>query len=198
MTSFKLPSQNPDAGETSVPFSVAVRQVRLLATRLAILHLAFAETLVEEFGAERGKQLTAKAIKRYGIDIGAKVREEVKAQGLPLEPANYGAGPANDIPEFGMHDRVEEFEKDGQRFIRSYGCVLGEVWKRRGRSDLGRFYCFVDPAKYMAYNPAYKLVHLKSVPDGDPYCEFQVCRTGDEDRKLFASDDHGWVAIDKP
>ena len=181
----------------SVPRSVAVGQVRLVASRLALLHLAFAQTLVEEFGAVRGKELVAKAIKRYGTDIGTKVREGVEAQGLPLDPGNYGAGPAGDLPEFGMHDRIEEFEEDGQRFIRSYGCALGELWLQRGQGDLGRLYCFVDPAKYMAYNPDFKLVHLKTVPDGDPYCEFKVCRTSDEDRRLFASDDPGWVGVDR-
>ena len=193
------PQASPDeVRPLSVPYSLAVQQVRIAAERLALLHLAFAETLVEEFGAERGRQLVAKAIKRYGRDIGTAVREGVQAQGLSLDPANYGAGTARDLPEFGMHDRIEEFEEKGRRLIRSYGCVLADVWRRRGRSDLGRLYCYVDPAKYMAFNPDFKLVHLKSEPDGDPYCEFELCRTRDEDKRLFASDDPGWVAVDRP
>ncbi len=181
-----------------VPYADAVEQVRSISSRLALLHLCFAQTLVEELGEERGRELVAKAIKLYGTEIGRKVRAEVLKQGLKLDPANYGVGQARDLPAYGLHDRVEAFDKDGERFIRSYGCLLAGVWHEYGLDRLGRIYCYVDPAKYMAYNPDYKLVHLKCVPDGDAFCEFKLCRTSADERRLFEVGDPRWIDVDKP
>ena len=59
-------------------------------------------------------------------------------------------------------------------------CHLAEVWKELGAPELGRLYCFVDQAKYKAYNPDLECVHVKNVLDGDPYCELAV-RTGEKE-----------------
>ncbi|MEM5774467.1 MAG: L-2-amino-thiazoline-4-carboxylic acid hydrolase, partial [Anaerolineaceae bacterium] len=40
--------------------------------------------------------------------------------------------------------------------------------------SLGRLYCYVDQAKYHAYNPALEFAHTQNVLDGDAYCEFLV------------------------
>jgi hypothetical protein len=117
--------------------------------------------------------------------IGQEVREKVLSQGLPPLPENYGKGVSRDLPRFGMHERVEEVEVDGETRIRAYGCVLAEVWKRYGKDKLGRLYCYVDLAKYMAYNPEYKLAHAKAVPDGDSYCEFCIRSTTPAERHAF-------------
>lgn len=180
------------------PYADAVEQVRLASSRLALLHLCFARTLVEELGDRRGRELTAKAIKRYGTEIGKKVRAGVVEQGLSLDPANYGAGPAKDLPAYGLHDRIEHLEVGGEERIRAHGCLLAKVWHEYDGDALGRLYCYVDPAKYMAFNPDHKLVHLKCVPDGDAFCEFKLCRTTDHDRRLFDSNDPDWITIDKP
>ena len=57
-----------------VPLEEAEEQVRRVCTRLALLHLSFAKTLVEELGEEKGKHLILKAIKDYGIRIGGEVK----------------------------------------------------------------------------------------------------------------------------
>jgi hypothetical protein len=81
--------------------------------------------------------------------------------------------------------------------VRAYKCALGEVWKEYGEEKLGRLYCYVDPAKYMAYNPNYKLVHIKALPDGDDYCELTVRPTTEQERKDFSSEKKDWRYIDK-
>jgi hypothetical protein len=55
----------------------------------------------------------------------------------------------------------------------------------------------VDPAKYMAYNAAYKLGHVKTIPDGDDYCEFCLEETTEKEREDFASASARWAYIDK-
>ena len=47
----------------------------------------------------------------------------------------------------------------------------------------------------MAFNPDYKLVQLKSLPDGDPYCELVMRPSTAEDRAEFATDDTNWSII---
>jgi len=68
----------------------AKRQVEIVARRIALLHLAYAKMLVEEFGEEKGRKLILKAIKDYGVRIGEKMR-----RGEP------------DLSTYGVHERIE-------------------------------------------------------------------------------------------
>jgi len=179
-----------------IPLAEAAYEVELASRRLALLHLAFAKTLVQEFGPSKGKQLVAKAIKAYGRMIGEQVRKDVLAQGLEPTPENYGVGTSRSLPNIGMHERVEEVEAEGKKRLRAYGCVMARVWNEYGENELGRLYCYVDPAKYMAYNPDYKLAHAKVLPGGDAYCEFCIRPTSAKERADFASEDVDWLYID--
>jgi hypothetical protein len=177
----------------TVALEEAKEQVRRVCTRLGLLHLSFAKTLVEELGEKKGKQLVLKAIKDYGTRIGKQVKASVAAQGLPNDPANY----KEDLPLYGMHDCIEEIEVHGEKRMRAHGCVMGKVWDTLGENELGRLYCYVDPAKYMAFNPNFKLIHTKVLPGGDEYCELAVRPTTEQDRKDFAAKDTDWSHIDK-
>jgi hypothetical protein len=177
----------------TVTLEEAKEQVSKVCSRLGLLQLSFAKTLVEELGEEKGKELIMKAIKDYGTRIGTQVRANAAAQGLQNEPANY----KEDLPSYGMHDRIEVVEVDGEERIRAYGCVMGKTWNQLGEGKLGRLYCYVDPAKYMAFNPDFKLIHLKTLPEGDDYCEFVVRPTTEQDKKEFAAKDTDWSRIDK-
>ena len=183
------------AGEM-VSLEKAKRQVAMVCERLALLHLAFARTMVDELGEEKGRELVLKAIKKYGNYIGEEVRKGVIAQGLEPDPANYGAGTARDLPEFGMHDGMEKVQVEGETRVRARGCVMGKVWEKYGESELGRLYCYIDPAKYMSYNPEGKLVHTKAIPDGDDCCELVVRPTTEKERADFAEDNTDWSYID--
>ena len=176
-----------------VALGEAEEQVRRVCVRLGLLHLSFAKTLVEELGVKRGKQLILKAIKDYGTRIGKEVRANVMAKGLDNDPANY----EEDIPSYGMHHHRERVEVDGEQRSRAYGCVMGKLWNELGESELGRLYCYVDPAKYMAFNPNFKLFHVKALPDGDEYCELVIRPTTEQERKDFADKDKDWSYIDK-
>jgi hypothetical protein len=183
--------------EQMVTFKKAKREVELVCRRLALLHISFARTLVNELGEEKGKQLVLKAIKDYGKRVGEKVRQDVISEGLEPLPENYGVGKSRNLPDFGMHDGRESRVEDGESRPRAYGCVMAKVWLECGEGELGRLYCYVDPAKYMAYNPKYKMLHLKAMPDGDEYCEFAIRPTTPEEQADFASEDKDWSYIDK-
>jgi hypothetical protein len=181
----------------TIPLDEAKQAVELTARRLGLLHLSFARTLVDELGEKKGKELIMKAIKDYGKRVGKEVREGVIKQGLDPVPENYGAGKSRDLPEFGMHESREGVEINGEKRMRAYGCTMAKVWHEYGEDELGRLYCYVDAAKYMAFNPNFKLVHIKALPDGDEYCELTVRPTTEQDRKDFAAKDTDWSRIDK-
>ena len=171
----------------------AKEQVRRVCRRLALLHLSYAKTIINELGDKEGKKLVLKAIKDYGTRIGKEVKEAISTQGIKNDPKNY----KKDLPLYGMHDKMGEVDVNGEKRIRAYGCVMGKFWKELGEDELGRYYCYVDPAKYMAFNPNFKLIHTKTIPDGDEYCEFIVKSTTEQERKDFFEKDKDWSYIDK-
>jgi hypothetical protein len=172
----------------------AQAEVALAVERVALLHLAYAEMLVDEFGETRGRELTVKAIRRYGEKIAAKARQGAQAQGLPLEPEHYGAGGPN-WPSIGAAEDVVQSEVDGETRTTIHGCGLAKTWREQGNESLGRLYCLVDAAKMMAYNPAYKVIHLQAEPDGDERCELVLRETTTQEREDFAQDED-WSYLD--
>jgi hypothetical protein len=191
-----MPQKDP-----TIPREQAEREVALAVERLALLHLSYAQTLFQELGEERGRELTVQAIREYGLKIAAKAREGAEAQGLPLTPENYDAGGPN-WPSLGACDRVERVvvEADGvhpsEPRTRIYGCGLAKCSQAQGQEALGRLYCLIDVAKMMAYNPDYKVIHLQAELDGDPYCELATRRTTAQEREDFGAD-KDWSYIDQ-
>ena len=179
----------------SIPLEEARRQVALVCRRLGLLHLAFARVLVDRLGAEEGRRTLARAIEEYGRLIGEGKKKWAAERGMDLEAESFFE--LSDLPSFGMHDRTEIVEVEGERRIRAYGCVMGQVWNEYGEGELGHFYCLVDPASSMTFNPARKLVHLKRLPDGDRYCELVMRPTTEEDRADFQAEDTDWEAIEE-
>ena len=94
---------SPGKGEQKVALADAREQVRRVCERLALLHYAFAKTLVDELGEEKGRQTAMNAIKLYSKMIGERVRDHVRTQDLEPSAENY----RDDLPANGMHDRVE-------------------------------------------------------------------------------------------
>jgi predicted hydrocarbon binding protein len=147
----------------------ASRQVKSMITRAALIHYAFTKTLIDELGKKKGKALAKKAIELYGKEVGKRVKERTLARSLPLTRENF----QDDLPGLGWAER-EKVEVEGEKRSRVYTCHLARVWQELGVPELGRIYCFVDQAKYEAFNPQLQCVHIKNVLDGDPYCELVV------------------------
>ena len=181
--------------EKTVSMEDAKRQVELTSRRLGLLHLAFAQVLVRELGPRKGKQLISQAIKEYSLKIGKAKRDRAREQGMELTQECFVE--LSDLPSFGMHEGIEEVVVEGEKRIRAHGCVMGKVWHEQGGDALGRYYCFVDPASSMAFNPDFKLVHTKALPDGDPYCELVIRPTTEEDRQEFLAKNTDWKSIEE-
>jgi len=155
--------------EEAVPKKEAMRQLKNMIPRTALLHYAFTQTLIEELGEKKGKALSLKAIKRYGGFVGQKARKKAEEKGLPFTRDNF----QDDLPSLGWHSR-EKVVVDGENRARVHTCYLAEAWKELGVPKIGRIYCFVDQAKYESFNPDLECVHTKNVLDGDPFCELAV------------------------
>jgi len=143
-----------------------------MARRAALLHYAFASTLIAELGEEQGLRLVEKAIHAYGMACGQAVRAGVEAQGLSPTPENFNR--VRDLPAVGWETTTVTDETgvlDACTF-----CPLADTWTRLGPEArrLGRLYCRVDQAKQEGYNPDYEYMHLQNVLDGDPMCVFAV------------------------
>ncbi len=176
----------------------AAEEVEITAKRIALLHLAFAKTLVNELGEDEGKRMVLKAIKYYGKLIGEGMKKKILEQGLETTPDNYGSGKSRDLPKFGMNVCQEAFETEGRKQRRTFGCVLGKLWREYDEEELGRLYCYIDLAKSMYYNSYFKLVHTKCMPERrDEVCEFDVLPTTEQEREDFFSEEANWEKIDR-
>ncbi len=164
-------SGHSDRQEQKVPRERALRDVEIMAERLAMLYYHFARVLVEELGEERARELIARAIEGYGTECGRRVREGVLAMGKPLTPENYSLVP--DLPSLGWEVAGASADEKEIRAVVSH-CPLAAYWKHVGAEKLARLYCFVDQAKYSAYNSDLKCKHVRNVLDGDAACEIHV------------------------
>jgi hypothetical protein len=120
-------------------------------------------------------------------------------KGLEPVPENFNKGDTYRVPSIpgALHDTREIITVDGRERVHSTGCILAEVWKEEGEEEIGRLYCYMDVAKYMAFNPNYKYVHIKAIPDGDDCCEMGIKPTTEQERKDFFAEDKDWFYIDK-
>ena len=156
------------SGET-VPLSEAENEVKVVTQRLALLHLSYARTLVDEFGWEKGKRLILKSIKRYGVNV-----------------ANWTAAGHQGLPRYGFWERRE---------VKPELCELGKVMTEMGEPELGALYCLIDPAKTMAADPTRKMIHTRNMIIGDDGCGFETVATTEKDRKDLAGDGD-WTRVD--
>ncbi len=183
--------------EKTISLEEAKNAVESTSRRVALLHLSYAKTLIRNLGEKKGKKLILEAIKDYGIRIGEKTKSEVAAKGLEILPKNSSAAKSFALPVVGMHDRIERVDVQGEVRNRVYGCVLAKTWKEYGEEKIGRYYCYMDIARYMAYNPDYKLVHTATIPDGDVYCELVARATSERDKRNFKRRSTKWIEIEK-
>jgi hypothetical protein len=105
--------------DKKVPLEEAMEQVRTVGIRLALMHLAYARTLVQEFGMEKGRNLIIKAMMAYGKLVGERNKSGHQ-----------------DLPWYGFHDQYayddktyldtrEQSDDDfDYAFFKVYGCIL--------------------------------------------------------------------------
>ncbi|MBN1317526.1 MAG: L-2-amino-thiazoline-4-carboxylic acid hydrolase [Anaerolineales bacterium] len=148
-------------------------EVGLMARRTALLHYYFSKAIIDKLGEEEGKELIKEAIGAYGRHCGQSVRDGVLEMGLPITDENYNK--VRDLPAFGWKMETIKLDNSEDRLIATY-CPLAAAFQDLGPEGekIGRLYCYVDQAKYEAYDPDKVFIHARNVLDGDPYCEFLI------------------------
>lgn len=160
-------SDRQNSQPATVSVAEAVAQIGIAVERLAMLHYHYARRIVEELGEERGRKLISDAIAAYGREIGERHRRKTMEAGVAASVENYKTLP--DLPTLAW---TEEFKP-----VRSVAgrpmpiCPLAAYWMDVGAESLGRLYCYVDQAKYAAFDPECECRHLKNVLDGDEGCQ---------------------------
>jgi len=81
--------------EEKISKQEALSQIQAALRRAALLYHCFSETLVEEYGQEKGVELIRKAIDEYGSFIGGEARIKAQTKGLSLTPENF----TSDLPD---------------------------------------------------------------------------------------------------
>jgi len=155
--------------EEMVPLSKAENEVKVTTQRLALLHLAYAKTLVERFGWDMGKQLVLDSIKRYSELVAERTQQGHQS-----------------LPRYGFWER-----REGKPPL----CELGKMMLEYGEPKLGAMYCLVDPGKTMAADPGEKMIHTMCMILGDDHCEFDTVPTSKRDREDFR-EGRDWSHVD--
>jgi nitroreductase len=159
--------------------------------RGALIYHYFCETLVEELGEKRGKELIRKAVDAYGERIGLEAKKKAQEKGSALTPDNF----ESDLPDEAWN--TEQVIVDGEERVRVHFCPLAAEWLSWGNPRNARLYCYVDQAKMKGFNPEYEYIHEKNLLDGDPYCELVVRRQKESlkraDSDIVAKETVSWV-----
>ncbi len=180
--------------EEVVTLKDAIEQVKTAVTRIALIHLGFSKTLVEELGEKKGKELIIKSMIEYGKLVGkqtSKGRQDLPCYGLHdkylYDDHEFFDTRKNPVPR----DKNFDFTR-----YRVYGCMLAKIFRELGEEDLGRLYCYVDSAKSMATDPSHKLIHTACEPLGDDCCRFDLVPTTEKEREDFTNKSEHWKEVD--
>ena len=172
----------------------AASQVKVVAIRLALMHLAYARTLAEELDGDQAKDIIIKAMMTYGQMIGERNKKGEQ-----------------DLPYYGMHEKYsykeQEFldtrdmpsDQSGEMDFDSfkvYGCVLSQIFREYDEAELGSLYCFVDAAKTMAAESTHKLIHTACEVCGDDHCAFKSVPTTVAELRMFEERNSDWKNVD--
>lgn len=153
--------------QATVPAAEALQQISIAVERIAMLHYHFATTLVAELGEEKARELITKAIASYGKEVGEIQRRRVIEAGLEPTCENFKA--VVDLPRMAWLPENMPVHVANGKELRI--CPMAKYWIDKGATDLGRLYCYVDQAKYRAYNLDCECRHLSNVLDGGDDCQ---------------------------
>lgn len=152
----------------------AEEDVAILAERIALLYYAFVKKMTEALGEERAIEITKAAIGEYGARSGELTENRVRDLKLAPVLENFALG--KDLPSRGWKKSSQEPERNQPAAMttRVDYCPFASAWKKLGFEKFGRYYCYVDQAKYAAYGKGYKCYHDKNLCSGDDFCVIRV------------------------
>lgn len=147
------------------------KDITIMAKRLALVYYFFTKKLIEEMGEEEAERIVKDVIEEYGSYCGERVKEKVESLGHEIKAENYGKG--KDLPTLGWD--ISLVESDGETMLYEFAnCPFAEQWKELDFEKWGRLYCWIDQAKYSAFDDRIQCVHDENVLDGDSTCMIRL------------------------
>jgi hypothetical protein len=134
-------------------------------------HLAY--ELISTFGID-GEAAVRRAIRRFGRDRGAQVREEHLKQGLKLNLHNLFT--YYDLPGDSRFRRNKIELTEETRLSETLECTFYNVWRNYPDGNfIGRIYCEeIHHQIFGAYHPAVQTNLCCTLTQGDDRCRFSV------------------------
>ncbi|MDD4679992.1 MAG: L-2-amino-thiazoline-4-carboxylic acid hydrolase [Clostridia bacterium] len=151
----------------------AVQRMSIFSAQL-YYHLT--KEMVNDYGKEAAMETIKRAIREFGLERGANIRQKCLDSGM--EPTIYNLHLNYDMPiaegwspeSKKRENIVEENEKDVIEDGCTKSCIFADYWLGRDWADIGYLYCAVDDAIREAYNPDILYVPEKNIIKGDDAC----------------------------
>ena len=151
----------------------AVQRMSLFSAQL-YYHLT--KEMVEDYGLDAAKETIKKAIRGFGLERGANIRENCFKSGV--EPTIDNLHDHYDMPieeGWSPHSHHTEGVKiEKEKDVVSEGCtescIFADYWISKNWSEVGYLYCAVDNAIREAYNPNILYEPEKNILLGDDSC----------------------------
>ena len=151
-----------------------------MSEMVAKLYYHMAKEMLDTFG-EEGEKALRRAVRAYGRDRGATLREKHREAGIPLTVESIFKH--YDMPGTeSSHFRRTTFKLDeNTRQSETYVCQFNEIWNDHGGvpalRSLGQIYCNeFHPAMWGEYDPDISVELPRLLTQGDEHCRFEVHR----------------------
>ncbi len=142
-------------------------------THHALLFGWIAKAVVAEAGEQIGEAVVRKAIRQYGHERGHRMALRAKANGHPLNMANYLAYGEWMYSPGAAQGKMTMVAKKPDAKVRVDRCPWYEAWQANDLTAYARFYCHeIDKALVAGFNPDLYVAVNGTRPDGAEVCKF--------------------------
>jgi hypothetical protein len=149
----------------------------------ALLFAWLAQEAERVLGPDPADDLLRQAVQRYGRERGGRMAQRATALGLPLDWATYqalGEWSAPDCPHEAM---TIQHTPQWQRIVTV--CPWNDAWRAEGLQRCGWLYCRdIDRALVQGYSPDMEYSVSRTLPEGEPCCEFVAIGYGLTDDEM--------------
>ncbi|MCW4048425.1 MAG: L-2-amino-thiazoline-4-carboxylic acid hydrolase [Candidatus Bathyarchaeota archaeon] len=143
----------------------------------SLMYIVFAEEMVDSFGDE-GKQALIRAVQAYGKARGLRLRKRHEEEGRPINLRSLFEH--YDLPGISGTEKTRTKFTDNQLVSFTYKCPYEQIWRSRGKVELGLVYCqYFHHAFWQSYRPDLDVQLPEILTQEDPHCKFVVTQPED-------------------
>ena len=153
-----------------------LNDVDVMSRTMAALFYFLADEVINTYGEDAVKVIK-RAMERFGLHRGQKIREKVLHEGEQLTLENLFK--YYDMPLLKAWEMEAEDTPQKRVSCVSY-CPMAVQWKELEGEEIGQLYCTVDPYLVQGYNPELSFWHEGTIPQGEKECKlvYDACEQG--------------------